>query len=177
MNKKDFVQQWIIRTAPELKDADRRINQAEKLWKAMDARGYGNKAEREQKEYVDHYALIKHKDDFDRFWIEFRLKKGKQGAAKEWNKIDPDQELRQKIIRAGRKEAETSPEGTQRKWAQGWLSERRFDDMDISTVQTTKPRDDGGLQHAKFMLNQCKGDEKWEPYWQTQIDKINGKGE
>lgn len=175
MNKKDFVQRWIIRTAPEEKDADRRITQAERLWGIMDARGYGNGEKSRPKDYIDHYALIKHKDDFDKFWIEFRLKKGRNGAAEQWNRIDPDEDLRQKIIRAARKEAETAQEGITRKWAQGWLSERRFDDMEVSTVSVNKAVDDGGLQHAKDMIKICKGNPERTEFWEKEISKITGQ--
>lgn len=175
MNKKDFVQRVLIRSLPKEDKISAGIAYAERLWSELDARGYGNGEKSRPKDYIDHYALIKHKDDFDRFWTEFRLKKGRNGAAEQWNRIDPDEDLRQKIIRAARKEAETAQEGITRKWAQGWLSERRFDDMDVSTMALNKVTDDGGLQHAKDMLKRCKGNPEMTDFWKKEISKITGQ--
>jgi len=71
--------------------------------------------------------------DFDLFWNAFAYKKGKGGAEKSWLAIknySPD--LLGKILEAAKKEATSRPailaKGLTPKMAQGWLTERRWED-------------------------------------------------
>ena len=78
---------------------------------------------------------------FNQFWEAYGLKKGRGGAEKAWAAIPTlTDSLVDKICEAARKEAAQRPaleaQGRTPKWAQGWLSERRWeDDYDIPPVQ------------------------------------------
>lgn len=71
--------------------------------------------------------------DFELFWDAFNYKKGKGGAESAWLKISGYcTELFEVIIEAAKKEAISRPELIRRnltpKMAQGWLTERRWED-------------------------------------------------
>jgi hypothetical protein len=72
---------------------------------------------------------------FDEFWETFAFKKGRAEAADAWLDIsDFTHELARKIINAAVKEARARPvlisKGQTPKWAQGWLSARRWEDWE-----------------------------------------------
>ena len=72
-------------------------------------------------------------DGFNLFWGTFNLKKGKAEAADSWFDIsDYSLELEKKIIAAAKTEAKNRPElqsqGKTPKWAQGWITARRWED-------------------------------------------------
>lgn len=71
--------------------------------------------------------------DFEIFWNAFAFKQGKGGAEKSWLAIqDYSCDLLEKIITGAKKEAARRPDilaaGRTPKWAQGWLTERRWED-------------------------------------------------
>jgi len=175
VNKRDFIQRVLIRTCPPEAKIDKGIVYAEHLWSRLDAAGYGNGEKGKPKDYVDNYELVKDKDGFDKFWNTFGVKKGKTGAAKRWNQINPDQELVKKIIAAARKENESEHNGSSRKWPEGWLHERRYEDIDV-TVTQSRTHGDNGLQNARRMLELSKGNEKMTEVWQKEIDKLSSAG-
>lgn len=80
-------------------------------------------------------------ESFNQFWEAYGLKKGRGGAEKAWAAIPTlTDSLVDKICEAARKEAAQRPaleaQGRTPKWAQGWLSERRWeDDYDTAPVQ------------------------------------------
>lgn len=80
-------------------------------------------------------------ESFERFWNAFGYKKGRGGAEKAWAAIPSlTDSLVDQICEAARKEAAQRPaleaSGRTPKWAQGWLSERRWeDDYDTAPVQ------------------------------------------
>lgn len=80
-------------------------------------------------------------ESFERFWDAYGYKKGRGGAEKAWASIPTlTDSLVDKICEAARKEAAQRPaleaQGRTPKWAQGWLSERRWeDDYDSAPVQ------------------------------------------
>ena len=85
-------------------------------------------------------------ESFERFWNAFGFKKGRGGAEKAWAAIPTLTDgLVDQICEAARKEAAQRPaleaQGRTPKWAQGWLSERRWeDDYDTPPVQPqTRP--------------------------------------
>ena len=80
-------------------------------------------------------------ESFESFWDAFAYKKGRGGAEKAWAAIPTlTDSLVDRICEAARKEAAQRPaleaQGRTPKWAQGWLSERRWeDDYDTAPVQ------------------------------------------
>ena len=81
-------------------------------------------------------------ESFEQFWNAFAYKKGRGGAEKAWAAIPTlTDALVKQICEAARKEAAQRPaleaSGRTPKWAQGWLSERRWeDDYDTPPVQS-----------------------------------------
>ena len=72
-------------------------------------------------------------ETFELFWGAFNFKKGKSAAADSWLKIPSlTDALTQDIVSAAEKEAARRPglekSGGSPKWAQGWLTERRWED-------------------------------------------------
>lgn len=83
----------------------------------------------------------KRKESFLRFWDAFAFKKGKAEAIDAWAAIPVlTDTLVEQIISAARREAEQRPSllaaGRTPKWAQGWLSGRRWEDEDLETKAT-----------------------------------------
>lgn len=80
-------------------------------------------------------------ESFEQFWNAYGYKKGRGGAEKAWAAIPTlTDALVKQICEAARKEAAQRPaleaSGRTPKWAQGWLSERRWeDDYDTPPVQ------------------------------------------
>jgi hypothetical protein len=79
-------------------------------------------------------------ETFMEFWDAFNFKKGKAEAADAWLEIESlGRSLASEIIAAARAEAKRRPglieKGRSPKWAQGWLSGRRWEDEDEATVQ------------------------------------------
>lgn len=74
-------------------------------------------------------------ESFNRFWEAFNLKKGKADAAEAWYRIPQlTDKLVEKIVRAAEIEAKRRPDiiakGRTPKWAQGWITGRRWEDED-----------------------------------------------
>jgi len=132
VNRREFVQRAAIRLLdPAEPDANRAIRWAERLWDRLSARGYGApeaRGPREPVNWVDRLTT-EQRAWFDEFWSAFALKKGKQRAAMRWAQICPDEATARHIIEAGAAEAKRPvPDGQVRKHAEGWLSERRWED-------------------------------------------------
>jgi len=69
--------------------------------------------------------------NFERFWDAFDYRKGKAEAAGVWHQLNPDPELTEKIIQSAEREAQERPRliaNKRPKWAQGWLTSRRWED-------------------------------------------------
>ena len=82
---------------------------------------------------------------FNEFWESFALKKGRAEAADAWLDIpELSPELARKIVNAAGKEARARPalvsKGQTPKWAQGWLSARRWEDWEYDGAPT-RPQD------------------------------------
>lgn len=69
---------------------------------------------------------------FMRFWEAFGKKRGRAEAAAQWLKLAPDEQTTRWIVAAAQREALERPEliadGGTPKWAEGWLSGRRWED-------------------------------------------------
>jgi len=79
-------------------------------------------------------------ETFEEFWEIFNYKKGKAAAADSWNKITGlSKNLSNKIFIAAKIEADNRKEllrkGQSPKWAQGWLTERRWEDEGLQSEQ------------------------------------------
>jgi len=134
LTKREFVQRAAIRIFdPAAPDVDQAVDYAERLWQRLSERGYGAPREQGPRQNEDWYSRLTPEQQalFDRFWRAFNLKRGKQGAAMRWAQICPDAETAEHIIAAAEAEARRKlPEGQQRKMAQGWLFERRWEDFE-----------------------------------------------
>lgn len=89
---------------------------------------------------------------FEDFWETFNLRKGKAEAADAWlDVLDLTPDLACKIIQAAEREAEARPllvaKGRTPKWAQGWISARRWEDWEDGGV-TTHHKDHASTQDA-----------------------------
>jgi len=89
-------------------------------------------------------------ETFEHFWRVFNYKKGKSAAADSWFKIPSlTDTLFKKIISAAEIEdsrrSDLIKKGHSPKWAQGWLTERRWEDEDYS-------QGSGTLQPKKTMI-------------------------
>ncbi|CCK82408.1 hypothetical protein [Desulfobacula toluolica] len=89
-------------------------------------------------------------ESFEHFWRVFNYKKGKSASADSWLKIPSlTDALVKEIISAAEIEASRRPDlikkGHSPKWAQGWLTERRWEDEDYS-------HGSGTLQPKKTMI-------------------------
>lgn len=161
--------QLLPHTGPTPRDwkLDEAIRWAEAVWKRT---GCDEPARvKGQRKTQDHYAGIPEasKDDFDRCWVAYRHKVGKQRAAARWAEIAPDHDLAARIIQAAAADA-ASPraQGQVRKHLEGWLSERRWEDY-APTQQSRQEADDQArrdkaqaLAHAKKMAART-GDKVW----------------
>jgi hypothetical protein len=144
--------QFIQHTAPlmllaqlmreEKADPARAIAWAESLWERLSAVGYGPETGTGPRDIKDHVAALSPElaDSFARLWRAYHLPKGKQDAAQRWAQIAPDAALAEVIIAAADADSrEPRPDGAVRKWLQGWLSERRWEDRGSAGVAPASP--------------------------------------
>lgn len=133
MKRQDFIQHASIHFLPFTEwDVPRAIAYAERLWQRLEEQGHTPKATA-PRPHTDHLSTLEPAQAarFAAFWRAFDLPKGKQRAALAWAKIRPDEALAARITQAARAEA-TKPRasGEVRKWAEGWLNERRWEDVE-----------------------------------------------
>ena len=81
---------------------------------------------------------------FNTFWEIFNFKYGKTAAADSWLEIDTlTDQITQQIFTAAKIEASRREEilakGSTPKWAQGWISDRRWEDEAYQPVKESKP--------------------------------------
>jgi hypothetical protein len=95
--------------------------------------------ETEEKKEVENCAIsiAQRKERFEEFWNSFNYKKGKGGAQRSWDKIKLTDDLFHQIIEGAKREASNRPaliakQGTP-KMAQGWLTERRWEDEHVES--------------------------------------------
>lgn len=166
-------------------DADKAISWAEALWKKLQERGYGEKAEPPQSRGVgkDWYneLNINQQKWFCAFWDAFAHKVGRNEAAMRWHELGELQDAEyQKIVAAAKEDAQRSlPDGQSRKMAQGWLSERRWTDRvgnDIAIKAKERrerySRATAEFVHAKTMSDNPALDEQDRLFWTNQKQKL-----
>ena len=82
---------------------------------------------------------------FETFWDTFNDKRGKAPALKVWNTIKPDKDLFEIIIDGARRYAEKREQiikkGSTPKMAQGWLSDKRWEDEESKPVQISRRKE------------------------------------
>jgi len=132
MNKKQFIQQIVIRTTPALDKVHDAVSYAERLWHSLTEAGYGESKEPKVRESKDWYMALdpRQRSFFDQFWDAFGYKKDRNGAAMRWDQLGAlsDQQYNQIIEAAGKEKLRPMPDGQARKMAQGWLFDRRWTD-------------------------------------------------
>jgi hypothetical protein len=177
MSRTLFVRAYVVRWCSNPDNADACIDQAEKVWERLSARGHGDKKAAKPRDTVDWYGKLSayQKEWFDRFWVAFAYKHARHRAAKSWHQLGelPEAEYR-RIVEAARQEARRPiPEGQSRKMAEGWLSERRFDDFTSPVSTPTKKEDPrkGQLREQLKALEQLQN-YKPTPERKQQIDDL-----
>jgi len=126
-------------------DPGRAIAWAETLWDRLVAAGYGPAQTRGQRPIADRLAALPPDQAaaFAQFWRAYALPKGKQAAAARWAQIAPDAALAAHITAAADADArEARPEGQARKWPEGWLAERRWEDRPLPAAPGQAPQAD-----------------------------------
>lgn len=124
------------------------------------AHASGNGSQPPQPSPEPHYLTKKKKKltgkrltTFNRFWAAFGYPKGKAEAADAWLAIPQLTEaMVDDICRAARREAEQRPQliadGRTPKWAQGWITGRRWEDEDMQEVDPLK------IKYAAFLAEE-----------------------
>jgi len=188
MKKRDFIQASAAHFMVAVNwDVNKAIDYAERLWQRLGERGYGESKPHEPKAVGEDYYSKLSPDmqaAFDKFWLAFGYKSGKQGAAMRWyqfGEMPPDK--CQKIIKAAAAtavERKKLPPEQVPIMAQGWLNALRFDDFDETALEKGRKAADamaakfskinGDLNHAKQMAQM--GDGGSREYWRTQVDKL-----
>lgn len=166
MTKKQFIQQIIIRALPEIQNLSATIQYAEQLWENMNYYGYGADKMPEPRENQNHYKKLSENQRiaFDKFWDAFNHKKDRNRAAMRWLQLgNLTADEYQFIIDAAKKEAlRNLPVGQVRKMAEGWLSDRRYEDF-IPDPSKQKKQQDLTLINLKNELNNLKNLYKLSP--------------
>lgn len=192
MQKRDFIQQAVLQFLPQTKkegsdkcDVDLAIAMSEKLWAKLSERGYGDSKPSGQREIPKAYDQLKKNPTmlaaFDLFWIAFDYKSGKDRAAARWLQMGMLQKQEyDQIIAAAKREAvqrKNLPEGRVAKMAEGWLTERRWQDFEETPVDTAQKQQNEqqmklrqinqDLAHAKRMA-----DDTGDDYWHNEAHKL-----
>jgi hypothetical protein len=111
---------------------------------------------------ADHYGALSSelREGFDRFYVAYGVKHGKQRAAARWAEIAPDDRLAKRIAMAAQADhAQPRAADAVRKWPEGWLSERRWEDAP-SPGETPGLKPDLQAQHAaqvRELINERNG--------------------
>jgi len=184
MRKSDFIQHILIRSLPALDKAAGAIEYAESLWQQLSQQGYGAPKQQAARDNKDHYQQMntEQKKLFNAFWKAFNYKHDRNSAAMQWLALgDLTGQQSEQIIKAAAKEASRAlPYGQSRKMAQGWLSERRFNDYNISanTNNTTGKQHERSQQLSTLQGIQTLYKMQPSPELKAQIEKLqaNMKG-
>lgn len=162
--KRKFVHSIIARSLPSVDKISAAIDYAERLWDILTDRGYGSPKsdEPQARDRVDWYAKLdpEQREAFDRFWVVYDLKKGKNEAAGVWLKLWKSTYITARgpaldwILASARKEAElwrhNPPQGQTRIYAQGWLSALRWRDHPKPSREGEKTGADEPAQAVKI---------------------------
>jgi hypothetical protein len=123
-------------------DVDRAIGYAERLWTRLSERGISTadrRGEPAARPSVDYCGRMDAPQAalFARFWSAYGHKQGRQRACLRWAQIAPDAALAESIIAAAKAQRivdQQHPERV-RKFAEGWLSERRWEDHEAPVAE------------------------------------------
>jgi hypothetical protein len=118
-------------------DLDRAIRYAAALYDRLTAAGHTPDSRAEvrtpkTRKTPDHLATLSPDQTaaFERFYRAYGVLKGKQRAAARWAEINPDADLARCITDAAAADAAAPrPADAVRKYPEGWLSERRWEDV------------------------------------------------
>ena len=183
MDKRTFIQQVVIHYRCKPDDVGRAVEYGEALWDAISRAGYGDQKQPEHKTTRDYYAelLPDQKECFDRFWQAFQYRKGKQRAAMRWGVINPEADLTRLIVHGAEWEARNRSDKGTPKMAEGWLSERRWEDAPPPKSEATTPANKHAglvaeLHHARAMFDRL-GVANGTPaealnFWSSQIARL-----
>lgn len=188
--KQKFVRQTsalFIACHPQHPDADRAIIWAEALWKQLQERGYGEKAEPPKSRGVDkdwyNELGTNQQKWFCAFWNAFKLKTGRNEAAQRWHEMGvlSDSQYKTIVAAAEKEAAKDLPPGSIRKMAQGWLSERRWldhiDDVAPASTEAAERQTQyrkllGDLTHARQTKNRLPANDAAITFWENEIVRI-----
>jgi len=143
MTKAQFIQNLIIRTCPGKDKIQPAIAHGEWLWDELTKAGYGDPRPDQPKprKSQDWYEALteRQKRFFNAFWQAFALKTGRNEAAERWHQLGEltDAQYQQIIDAAGKEAKRERVPGQARKYAQGWLFEKRWQDYQ-APPKTTK---------------------------------------
>ncbi|BBL70350.1 hypothetical protein [Methylogaea oryzae] len=162
--KRSFIQAKFepLRIKPE--QWPEALERLEQGWDFLSAAGYGAAKPHEPRETgVDWYGRLSgaERAAFDRFWKAYGYKKGKNNAAMVWHRLgEIDAATAEIIIQAATAEKrqwgkEETRDGIARKWPQGWLSERRWEDHEPS-ADTAKTAPGAAVKRAN-LVNEING--------------------
>lgn len=191
MQKRDFIQKAAIQFMPELGwDMDKSFKYAEALWARLSDKGYGDLKTSKPRAIPKAYDKLNPamKLAFDQFWTAFRLKDGKDKAAMSWLQLgDMDKSLVDRIIAGAKRtaaERKNLPPGQIPIHAQGWLTERRWQDHEESGADTDNKASSkhlqglatlkGDLAHAKKMVGLVGNDADTE-FWAAEAIRIKAE--
>lgn len=191
MQKRDFIQQATLQYMPELGwDMDKSLKYAEALWARLTDKGYGDLKASEPKAIPMAYDKLSPvmKSAFDLFWLAFGLKKGKDKAAARWLQLgEMDKATVDRVIAGAKRtaaERKNLPPGQIPIHAQGWLTERRWQDheengADADNKASSKRSQDlamlkGDLAHAEKMAGLVGNDADAE-FWAAEADRLRAE--
>lgn len=145
MNKKQFIQMAAIQMLPDLNSRtltpEGAVKRAERLWECLSDAGYGEARESAPSPSAGWYASLEAQDKalFDRFWKAYDLKKDREGAVRAWMAVADRDKLAEVIIAAASIDNayHRQHKDQARKYAQGWLSGRRWEDYDAKPAQVS----------------------------------------
>lgn len=148
-----FVRQAATHFMPHLAwDVDKSIRYAEQLYARLAQRGYtARTGQTKPRASRDWYAeLGVQREAFDRFWAAFAHRRARGEAAMTWLKIDPDAATAERIVVAARQEAQDRrllPVGSVPIMAQGWLTQRRWEDHEATPDNDAERRARAAARH------------------------------
>ena len=187
-NKKAFIQRAVTHFLPWLDwNMDKALAYAERLWERLSEHGYGSAKPQGARPLADHYRALTgtQRQWFDKFWKAYDHKKGKQRAAMRWGQLgELDEATYQHIIQAAKKEAERPlPQGQVRKMAEGWLTERRWEDHPAPSPDSPQDQRHQELRKLSAELAHARNlADMGDSYWageaqklQQRIEELRGK--
>ena len=177
-NKKAFIQRAVTHFLPWLDwNMDKALAYAERLWERLSEHGYGSAKPQGARPLADHYRALTgtQRQWFDRFWKAYDHKQGKQRAAMRWGQLgELDDATYQHIIQAAKKDAERFlPTGQVRKMAEGWLTERRWEDHATPTNDNPEDEHDQQLRQLSAELAHARRlADMGDSYWAGEAERL-----